>query len=205
MPNVAWNPADSWTDLVFSNDDTTATKTVTGSYCGVRGTVSYGTGLRYFEAIVPGGGEGSIGLATAAASLDQPLGYGSSEGLGIYNDGTMWIGGSGYGSSEGALENTRVGFLIDLDARKVWVKASNGNWSHGGDPTSGGAGIDISHITTDMYPMFTGFYTDDSSTLYSDTGTITLGLPSGASLWGDSGSTPTPTPTRKPIRSVCWF
>ncbi len=204
MANVTWNPVDSWSDLELTNGNTTVRKTTTGAYHGIRGTVSYDTGLRYFEAFVPNGNEGAMGLGTALADLNSPLGYGSDQGLGIYADGTMYVGGSGYNSTDGYLADTRVGFLVDLTARRVWVKGVSGDWTHGGDPAAGGAGIDISHITTPLFPMFTGYYTDDTSTLYSDTDTITLGLPAGAMLWGDEGGT-TPTPTRKAIRSVHWL
>lgn len=203
MANVEWNPTDIWTDLELSNGNTTATKTNTGGYHGVRGTISYSAGLRYFEATVPDGNEGSTGLATSAASLSDPLGYGSSEGIGLYGDGTVWMGSSAFGSSEGSVGNTKVGFLVDLTVKKLWIRASNGNWSHGGDPASGGTGIDISSLSSPLFPMFTGYYTDDSSTLYSNPETITLGLPSGASLWGDEGGTL--PPARKAIRSVHWF
>ncbi|GFM27158.1 hypothetical protein [Novosphingobium sp. PY1] len=203
MANVVWNSEDANENIVLSNGDETATKLGAQGYFGIRGTVSYSAGLRYFEATVPDGNEGSTGLATSAASLSDPLGYASSEGLGLYGDGTVWMGGSAFGSSEGSVGNTRVGFLVDLTAKKLWIRASNGNWSHGGDPASGGAGIDISSLSSALFPMFTGYYDNDSSTLYSDSGTITLGLPSGATLWGDEGgSTPS---ARKAIRSVYWL
>lgn len=204
MANVAWNPVDSWSDLELTNDNTTVRKTSTGSYHGIRGTVSHDTGLRYFEAFVPSRGEGSMGLSMPTASLNAPLGYGMAEGLGIYNDGTMFTASSSYGSSEGNFEDRKAGFLVNLDTRRVWVCVASGVWSHGGNPASGGEGIDISHLTGPIFPAFCGYYTDDSSTLYSNADTIAFGLPAGAMLWGDEGGT-VPTPTRKAIRSLQWL
>lgn len=204
MPNVTWNPLDSAIDLELTNNDATVRKTTTGAYRGIRGTVSYSTGIRYFEAFVPDGNEGATGLANSTASLNDPMGYASDYSVGLFSDGTLWMGNSSFGSAFGSVGNMRVGYLVDLDSGRLWVRAPNGTWSHGGDPSSGGAGIDISSITGPLFPMFTGYYTDDTSTLYSEAGTITLGLPSGASLWGDAGGG-TPTPNRKAIRSVCWL
>lgn len=205
MPNAVWNPQDKWTDLELSNYDTTVRKTQTGSYHGIRGLVGYTTGLWYFEGFVPAQGEGSFGVASAAADLNAPLGYGSELGLGLYNDGTLYAGGSAYGSP-GGLDNKRVGYLVNPETRRLWIRTSSTVWSHGGDPATGGEGIDFSHISGAIFPMFVGYYTDDTTTLFSNTETIAFGLPAGASFWGDTGGgTVTPTPTRKPIRSVRWF
>lgn len=201
---VTWNPADCSPHIVLSNGNTTATKSPTGDYSGVRGNVSYSTGLRYFEATVPSGGEGSAGLALATADLEAPLGYNSDLGIGLYGGGSIYIGSSSYGAS-GSFGDTRVGFLIDLTARKLWVKNDSGAWAFGGDPNSSGTGIDISLLSGALFPMMTGYYTDDTSTLYSNPETITLGLPAGAVLWGDEGDTNPPVPPRKPIRSIYWL
>lgn len=206
LPNVAWNPADCSQHITLSNDNTTATKAATGDYAGVRGTVSYSTGLRYFEATVPSDNEGAIGLATAAAPIESPLGYSSDAGIGLYDDGTLWLEWDAFSPDQGGpFGDTRVGFLIDTSARKLWVRDSSGAWVHGGDPTSGGTGIDISLLSGALFPMMTGYYTADTSTIYSNSETITLGLPAGAALWGDDGSTNPPNPTRRPIRSVYWL
>ncbi len=204
MANAIWNALDKGIDLELSNNDATVRKTTTGGYRGIRGTVSYSTGLRYFEAFVPDGNEGAMGLGNSTASLNDPLGYASGYSVGLFSDGTLWMGNTAFGSAYGSVGNMRVGYLVDLDSGKLWVRAPDGSWSHGGDPSSGGTGIDISPITGPLFPMFTGYYTDDMSTLYSGAGNIALELPSGASLWGDAGGG-TPTPTRKPIRSVCWL
>jgi len=205
MPNAVWNPADSGGELELTNDNATVRRTHTGSYRGIRGTVGYTTGLRYFEGFVPARGEGAFGVGSAEAPLDNSLGYSNDRSLGLYNDGTLYTGGTGYGSP-GGLDEQRVGFLVNAATRKLWIRTSATVWSHGGDPAAGGAGIDFSHISGAIFPMFTGHYTDDTTTLFSNTETIEFGLPAGASFWGDEGGTVTPpTPTRKPIRSVRWF
>jgi hypothetical protein len=204
VANVTWNPADKAADLTLSNGDTTVTRDTTGAYRSVRGNVGHTDGLRYFEAFVPFGGESSTGIAMASMSLNDPLGYGSDQSAGVYNDGTLYAN-NGYGKSTGEFDTRRAGFLVNLTTRKMWVKADNGQWSHGGDPASGGSGIDISHMTGPLFPAFCGYHAATTSTLYSEAETITLGLPAGASFWGASGGTTPVTPTRKPIRSGRWY
>lgn len=205
-PNVAWNPADRATKITLSNENTTATKNVSGGYAGARANTSHSTGLRYFEVTVPPGNEGAVGLATSAASLSSPLGYGSSTSVGLYDDGTLWANYNSYGAAKsGPYGNTRVGFLVDVTARKLWIKEASGIWIHGGDPSSGGAGIDIAGLSAALFPMMTGYFVDDKSTLYSNPETVTLGLPANAALWGDQGASGPATPSRKRIRSAYWF
>jgi len=200
---VTWNPADCSPNITLSNGNTTATKGPDGEYSGVRGTVSYSTGLRYCEATVPSDNEGSVGLATASEALDAPLGYGSLEGVGMYDDGTVWMEYN-YSLASGSFGDTRVGFLVDLDARLLWVKDSTGAWIHGGDPAASGEGLDISMLTGPLFPMMCGHFLNDTSTIYGTPETITLGLPAGATAWGDDGSG-TPELPRKAIRSIFWF
>jgi hypothetical protein len=206
---TTWNPSDKSSFIDLSNSNTTATHTGDGGYDGVRGVTGYSTGLYYFEAIVPSsGGEGAVGVGSPSHALDASLGYGSVDSVGLYEDGTLWITYSGFAAIGGSsFVGARAGFLVNSSTRRLWVHASNGDWTHGGDPSGSGAGIDISTVTGDLFPMFTGRYIGDTSTIYSATETITLGLPTGATLWGADVVVipPDPTAAHRPSRMVMWY
>lgn len=206
---VTWNPADKNAAIVLSNGNTTAARTGAESYAGVRGTVGYSTGTYYFEATVPGGSgaEGAVGLANATASISDPLGFGNNNGIGAYSDGAVWSGAGDTNLGSVGYHNRRLGFLVNLTTRRLWIRNDAGAWVVGGDPAASGAGHNISGLSGALFPMATLFYGDDSSTIYSEAGTIIQGLPAGATLWGESTGTPVtpPAPTRKPIRYGRWF
>jgi len=163
---LAWNPADKSPNITLSNANTTATQTA-GGYYGVRGDVGHGAGTYYFEAIVPASAnEGSIGLANASASLSAPLGYGSRDGVGLYEDGTLWAEWNAYSASVAQYYSAvRVGILANLTTRRLWMRGPTGAWIFGGNPASGGAGIDLSHITGALFPMMVGYGAGNTSTL----------------------------------------
>jgi hypothetical protein len=205
---VTWNPADKNAAIVLSNSNVTAGRASGNTYAGVRGTTGYTSGTYYFEATVPGGpgAEGSVGLANAASSQSDPLGYGSSNGVGFYPDGNLYTA-SGSASPGGNYYGVRLGFLVNVTSRRLWIKNASGAWIVGGDPASS-AGFDISGISGALYPMATIYFVEDTSTIYSEAGSITLGLPSSATLWGDaSGTSVTPptTSTRKATRLGRWL
>ena len=205
MTNVTWNSADKNAAIVLDGTSTIATRSGADTYAGVRGTVGYSTGTYYFEATVPGGSgtEGSVGLANASAPLTEALGYGRSDGIGFYNDGNLYSN-AGSASPGGNYFGVRIGFLVNATSRRLWIKNAS-TWIVGGDPGAGGTGLDISGISGALYPMATIYFSNDSSTLYAEPGTITLGLPAGAALWGDGAVlTPPPTTTTKVYGSVYW-
>jgi hypothetical protein len=203
---MAWNPADKNLNITLSNNNASATQTSDANYYGVRGDTGYATGLYYFEAIVPmSSNEGAVGFANTTASLADPLGYASPYGGGLYEDGTLWINNSLYYSTASEnLRDVRVGFLINLTSRRLWIQRAAGGWTHGGDPNSNGPGIDIASVIGPLFPMFTGRFVGNASTLFSTAGAMTLGVPTGATVWGDTAATPTPTNARRNSRLVIW-
>lgn len=190
-PKVTWNPADKNAAITLSNNDLKANH-ASGGYHGVRGTIGRSTGLYYFEALVPSGNEGAVGISSASHSLSAPLGYGSTYGAGLYSDGKLWMNSTSTGTA--TFNDVRVGFLVNLNTRRLWVRGPTGSWHLGGDPSAGGTGVDISSLTGTLYPHATLYFVGDTTTIYGSKSTITLGLPVGATVWGmDAPATTTET------------
>lgn len=192
---TTWNPSDKAADITLSNNNLTASKTGTASSFGVvRATKSHLASNpegRYFEITWAGNpflSSQRIGVypPTAGAGQDGTLTnhVGTSGGFAWFEGGYSWTGGS---VSTGGLDYAAgdvIGIL--LKAGKIYSRRSRGgtiteypgqNWA------AETGGIDISSITT---PLFPAFSSDSTPTVMPTLATesFAMPLPANAQAWG---------------------
>lgn len=132
------NSADKGAGVVLSGGDLTAKSAGSDAAGIVRSTVQL-TGKRYFEATIYAGGGGAaivaVGVASAAHSLSESLGYGNPNGWAFWGNST----GARHNGTTALPDSVSgvqvIGAAVDADNGRMWLRR-NGTWMQG-DPATG--------------------------------------------------------------------
>lgn len=151
-----FNTATATAALTFSNSNLTVAATSTPSKQNAKFTRAAISGKYYFEFYVNATAATGVGIANSN-TLGDNFYDSATNGAVLYPSGTLWIGGSSVLAANGATSNgtgSTVGFALDLDNHRLWVKVGDGNWLNDGsaDPATNTNGKDISALTGYIYP-----------------------------------------------------
>lgn len=165
-----WSTTDKDAGVQLSNGNLTTTGS--GSYSGVRGTLSKSTGKWYFEmAVVTLGFNVYIGVSNSTSSLTTSSSVGKTvQGkAGYTNNNTTFIANAGF------VMGDVIGVALDADAKQVSFYV-NGVLLQGP--------INISGITGPYFPVIVPNATNDVETTNFGATAFAFTLPSGFTAWG---------------------
>jgi len=131
-----WNPLDKSASVVLSNNDLTATCSLS-AWNSVRSTLPISSGKIYIEMTYSSGTYVMIGFADADAPLGTTGFWADTAGYGYHSStGNKFNNGANvaYGSSYST--GNVIGIALDMDAGKIWW-SKNGVWQTSGDPAAG--------------------------------------------------------------------
>lgn len=173
-PNLApsWNPADKASSITLSNDNRTATGSVSSAFRSVRSTASASTGKWFFEILVTFTSNAYVGMASSALLLDSQFIGQATDSAGFGSNGAWWQNGSSTSGNPMYASGDVIGVAIDFSAGKIWF-GKNGTWT--GDPATNTGGVSYSPGAT-QFPGYSTYTFGDSGTLRVPT---TFALPSG--------------------------
>lgn len=124
---LQWNPSAKNASVTLSNGDLTASLlSSTVSYAGVRSVQALQTGT--FSVTMNVSAEASIGIANASASLTGFIGT-DSNGIGLYQDGRVFRGGSSIATITGFTSGQSVTVDVDTAGQQVRFKVGAGAYS----------------------------------------------------------------------------
>lgn len=138
-------------NVALSGGNLVATGTVNGS--GIARSIATITGKKYFEGVftdsVGNGAVIAVGVATSAHGLATSLGYANPQGWAFWgsNVGARHNGATVIAQVGG--DGATLGFAVDKDAGKLWIRDSNGVWMQG-DPVAGTSPL-WSNLTGNLY------------------------------------------------------
>lgn len=122
------NPSDKSADIILSSDKLTATRAPGNGWALVRGTVGKSAGKWSFQ-YTQGArvNNGMVGIANAAAPLDNHIGF-DKNGVGYsYADGQMYINSAGSNAGPGAYGTGDIVTVeVDLDAKTIAFSVNGG-------------------------------------------------------------------------------
>jgi hypothetical protein len=195
----AWDPAND-NNQTLSNGNLTATSTATTTTSGVRSTTSHNTGKYYFEVVdhETGGSDEHIGLADSGWNLTYAAPTGtwnwSASGNTALNGTAQNSGLPGWGTAQ-----HNLGFAVDFDNHKAWVREDGGAWNSGltgtQDPASNTGGIDISGLAGPYYMFYSSQWTGEHVDGIFTSASLATAAPAGFAAWdGTTGGAPPPPP-----------
>ena len=143
---AAWNPADKNGTWTLSASNLRAASTSSSGVTSVRGNTPRTTGKWYWE-FVQNAGTPFVGLATLSQTLTTAST--SANTAGWYQPTTNvggWVNNAGGGFGSGTILALAAwgAIAVDLDAGKIWFRASSGWWN--GDPATGASGYSIANL-----------------------------------------------------------
>jgi hypothetical protein len=184
---VTWNPDDKSVNITLSNGDRLATKNAAGGWEGVRSTLSYVSGKKYFEieaSVVAA--NMCLGLGTPNSGFTNYLGL-SVEGAAISPNGAFFTGSASGGNGPSYAAGDRLQFAADLTANLIWLrKNGTGLWNNsaGADPDTGVGGLAIVLGLTDEKFIQTNVYdASNSSLICADEAHQLYPAPAGFTAW----------------------
>jgi hypothetical protein len=161
---TTWDPA-SVTAVTLSGSNLVATNTGTTSTdqgAKVASSAGRNTGKYYFEVTITANTTGvnrGLGIGTTASTYTN-MGNGATTGVVMYFTGSVYANGGSTGISiPSVIIGVPVGMAIDLDNRKIWIRASAGGiWNNSGtaDPATNVGGITIPAGTMVPFVVFGG-------------------------------------------------
>ena len=183
---TTWNPSDASAGSVISGGGLTLGATG-GGILGARATNPLNSGKGYFEITIDHdqSGNGTCGIATAAANLSGGVGASSGE-VAAHWSGNIWAP---------SLTGISLGFIatgavlcaaFDLTNQLVWFRVGSGSWNADGtaNPATGAGGISYSSIgTSTVYPLGSTDSGLDGLTANFGASTFSQSVPSGFSSW----------------------
>lgn len=205
---TTWDGANKNANVALSGGNLVATQnSATGTWCGVRGTTNYDSGLKYYELTISAYDNTNGHLA---GIMDSSQTFANGEYVGSTTSSTIhsmgWQIGTGdvyfrgstlNGTQKGPVGavNHVIGFAINLNQGMWWVKdmTAGGNWNNNAsaDPTTGV----LANYLLDNKNIYIGWSGDrvggasDAVTLNVGATAFTGTLPTGYSAW-DAGMTP---------------
>lgn len=141
---ATWNPLDKDANYALSNEDRTVTRIGGDGNTSLRATLPKTAGKWYVEMVFPSGLSGQDGAAALSASTANVLVTypgGTADSALHSSDYSVGFASARFSVSNLTISNissaagVNVGFAIDLDARKAWVR-TDGTWCRG-DPVAG--------------------------------------------------------------------
>ena len=152
---VAWNLADTHTDITLSNSNLTATKGVSNAVRSARATLGLdaATAAHYFEVVMQGIETVSnfriVGVGRSTTPLTSYPG-GDSASWGYYEQtGQKFTNNAG--AAYGATYTNGDVISIALKNGSIWF-AKNGTWQNSGNPAAN-TGAAFTGLTGTVYPM----------------------------------------------------
>lgn len=155
---ITWNPLDKHSDVILSNGNLTASRTVPAGnsiYSVVRATELL-TGKHYFEVKVetnPATDSQGVGIIKATASISS---FPTPQGPDIAcwdSVGTAYFPG-GYASLGTWAFNDVIGVAVDIPNLKIYF-SKNGTWLDGVNPSAGTGGYSFG---AGDWKFFNGFW-----------------------------------------------
>lgn len=184
-----WNPSDCGNATRFNfsgtnNNIAARNATGSGSVTNVRGSQFRTTGRLYFTTSLTdaafGDTDARVGIANSSAALTAFEGGANVAALNL--SGNLGGNSTTLGTIAAKTDGFVFGWTIDLGTRKLWLKDDVNNINLlGGDPDSGGAGIDISYLIGALAPWLQTTTNGDNSTLNTTSATS---KPTSATFWG---------------------
>lgn len=181
--NPVWDSYGS--NIVITDGGLSVTKTA-DSWNTARST-GRSTGKLYYEIKFVTGANVVAGIGNAAASLNQYLGSNPDYGIGYYNTSITNVGAPHTGYPNFVAGET-CQIAVDIDNRLIWFKlVSAASWSNGlGDPATGTGGLNISSITSTLYPLVSVYNSTSKATANFGGSTFEGTIPSGFRSWNSA-------------------
>ncbi len=137
--------------VTVSNRGLTVTQSTATANVGARSSAQRKSGKYYFEVTctVTHSAANAIGIALETATYANLSVNGTNGTFVLLNTGTFFSNNANTGKSVGAPVNGDVlGFAIDLDLRKAWVRKNNGLWNNtvGADPVTNVSGVTVQSL-----------------------------------------------------------
>lgn len=192
-----WNATYGSTRFSVTNGGLTANATQINQTDTILSTVGRTTGKYYFEMNMgPTGEDLWYGIATAAHSNNNTLIGNDTVSLAFDNNPTNWrynASNSGSGMT-GPANGNIVGFAVDLDNGKIWVRNATtapSSWfgaAGAGDPVAGTNGFSFTPFAAATFLAFTSNQngTTQGVTMNAGASAFVAAAPSGFSAWNSN-------------------
>lgn len=194
--DVIWGARAS--NVLVSADGLTILGT-TGGFGSARANVGRSSGKRGFEIeIVSSAGSSRYGIGDATFGLGSYLGT-SANALGVWALTVSPVSGAfvkvGTDSAPAQVAGTRYQILVDLDAKKGWIRRNGAYRTSNADPAAG-TGADFTFtVPGDLFPAASAYNPGDNMRLRTKAAEFQSALPAGFASWAeDSGAPPPPPP-----------
>jgi hypothetical protein len=160
-----WDPA-GINEMTLSNGNLTALSTGGATETGVRSTDPQSSGKLFASVhmdVLAGFGElnavgigDGLGIDFTLASGSGYLGRAGNHGIGVWDDGAVFLNGSIVANVQGYTGGDTVYLAVDLTARLLWVRTNLGNWNNSAlaNPATGAGGISIAALPASSYIWF---------------------------------------------------
>lgn len=181
--------------VTMSNKNLTATQSVATANVGVHSSAQRTAGKYYFEitCTTTHSVVNALGIALETATYVNLCSSGINGTIVLCNTGTIFSNNANSGKSLLAPINGDIlGFAIDLDMRKAWVRKNGGLWNNtsGADPALNLSGVTIQALQS-FSPVvaFGSAFTGDSYTADFGATPYAFSAPAGFGAWPNVSTT----------------
>ena len=198
-PSVVFDPAYTGTSLLLSNSGLTVTAppSISGEPSALTTrAISSGQKVMFsvtIDVYAPRSDYTSVGIATHGANVETWLGSSGSPSVGFWDDGYVYINGSGTsGYPTFGYDGAVVDVAVDRDNNLIWMRVDGGDWNNNpsANPAAATGGVDISYITGNVYPGVNPYYSSGTAGKMSINRSALYSVPVGFEFIGQGAWVP---------------